>query len=834
MQKSFVLSFGAALALICVIFSAAKAPQNGKHKAEEREQPPSDWFIAQRMFPYDKVDYDAYGEVVQQAQTLRASARQMGAMPVWQLEGPTNLEGRVSDIEMNPLNQQEIYVGAASGGVWKSTDGGNSWNPIFDQNPSLSIGDIALAPSKPSLIYVGTGEANGGSGSITYDGQGIFKSSDGGASWTSVGLQITRNTGRIVIDPKDTNRVFAATMGDLYGKTPDRGVYRTTNGGASWQKVLYVNDSTGVIDLVINPKCPDTLFAAAYQRVRRPNERDYGGVGCNIYRTVDGGNTWTLLSIGLPASDPNTGRIGLTISTSTPNVLFAVYSDIYGNCIGVYKTVNNGNSWYQVDGGNASGVLGTQGWWYGRIAVDPYDTSVVYIPGFDLYKSLDGGMTWNNISSGYTHVDHHTIYIHPQNTSLVVNGNDGGVYFSNDAGATFYGNAKLPIMQFYTAEIDYQSPTQLCGGAQDNGTNASNGSISNWGSVYGGDGFYCLVDPTNSSNQIYEYQYGNLSTSIVGLDFYPNERHNWNTPLVLNPQNPASIYYGSNYLYKSVDYWQTWNPISGDLTDGASNGNLVFNSITTIAVSNADTNVIYVGTDDGNVQVSQNNGGSWTNISSGLPKRWVTRVTADPQNAGTAYVTLSGYRYHDNTSHIYKTTNYGNTWADIGYNLPTAPVNDVVVDVVAGLLYCATDVGVYYKGISATSWAVLGTGLPLVPVSDLTFHEPTGKLVAATYGRSMYSIDLSQFSAIHAVQSPRVQVRVFPNPATANFVVSLDKEPQLPCSFVLCDEKGAVVQTSPLKQKETSISRGLLPAGVYFYRISISQRAVQHGTLIFQ
>ncbi len=831
MKKVFIPLLLSAQMLITVFFFSLKKESVNNRDAEK--EPASDWFIAQRMFPYQNMDYAAYNEALQQAGLMHQTAK-MSAIPTWTLVGPTNIEGRVSDIEMNPVNQQEIYVGAASGGVFKSTDGGGTWNPIFDNQPSLSIGDIAIARSKPNIIYVGTGEANGGSGSISYDGQGVFKSSNGGVSWTSVGLQLTRNTGRIVVNPKDTNKVYVATMGDLYGKSIDRGVYRSTNGGTSWQKVLYVNDSTGAIDLVINPKCPDTLYAATYERVRHPNNRNYGGPGCNIYRSFNGGTTWTMLTTGLPSPGPSIGRIGLDISAAHPNIVFAVYADINGGCMGVYKTMDNGNTWAQMDNGTASGIFGSQGWWYGHIKADPADTSILYIPGFDLYKSTDGGRNWANISSGSgVHVDHHALYIHPQNTNILMNGNDGGLYLSNDGGLSFNGNGKLPITQFYTAEVDFLSPNNYYGGAQDNGTNGSFGSLNNWNSVFGGDGFYCLVDPTNSSNTIYEYQYGNISTSAAGLNVFPSERHNWNTPLVLNPLNPKSIYYGSNYLYKSTDYWQNWNPISPDLTDGASNGNLVFNSITAIAVSKIDTNVIYTGTDDGNVNVSQNNGTSWTNISSGLPKRWVTRVTADPFVAGTAYVTLSGYRYHDNTSHIYKTINYGAAWIDIGFNLPSAPVNDVLVDPVNGNLYAATDMGVYYMTSGNNTWNVAGQGLPMVPVNDLTMHNPTRTLVAATYGRSMYKLDLTQLTTSVKTNSLSVvEVNVFPNPAQNEVKIKLNNVDEKNV-FDLYDEKGTLIKSIKLNALETTFDRGDLKAGVYFYRIKSKEAIVKQGKLIF-
>jgi photosystem II stability/assembly factor-like uncharacterized protein len=491
--KNILLALGCALAC----FISLVLINNNKNSQAESPEIPTDWFIAQRLYPYGKMDYTAYKEAIFQRSALinKNNERDINA---WKPEGPINIGGRIQDIEMDPGNTSIIYAGAASGGIFKSVDDGQTWLPIFDAQPSLSIGDIAIAPSDPDIIFAGTGEPNCGGGSITYDGMGIYKSTDEGSTWTYSGLDSTRNTGRIAVDPKNPDRVFAATMGDLFANGPQRGVYRTLDGGASWEQVLFLTDSTGAIDLAINPLHPDTIFACMWERIRRPTYEHYGGASCGIYRSYDGGDSWTMLTSGLPTG-VNLGRIGIDISASEPNTLYAIYADKTGFFNGIFKTTNDGDSWTQTNDNGLSNIFASYGWWFGRIKVDPADPNTVFAIGFDEFKTTDGGNSWS-FSGGSMHVDHHTMFIHPLDHNIIFNGNDGGVYKSADGGNSWTHFLNIPNSQFYTCEIDNNNTNRLYGGLQDNGVvRTLTGAINDWIGIIGGDGFYVLVDPTNSN-----------------------------------------------------------------------------------------------------------------------------------------------------------------------------------------------------------------------------------------------------------------------------------------------------------------------------------------------
>jgi len=795
-----------------------------------QEPGPKSWFLSQRIYPQGKINYEVYEQAISEIMEERQTQKIASGVPVWQFAGPDNLGGRVSDVEMHSSSQERIYVGAASGGVFKSTDAGNTFVPIFDQQPSLSIGDIAIAPSDANILYVGTGEANGGGGSVTYDGAGVFKSTDAGSTWTSVGLSLTRNVGRIAIDPTDPTRVFVAAMGDLFGKGPDRGIYRTTNGGTTWQKVLFVNDSTGGIDIVINPQKPDTIFATTWERTRTPDNENYGGSSSNIYRSVDGGTTWTILTSGLPDSSPNIGRIGIDLCASSPNVLYAIHADEIGYLDGIYKSTNNGNTWAQINNPSGGSFYSSYGWWFGRIRVDPTNSSVVYTGGLSVYKSTNGGSSWSTIDN--THVDNHGVYVHPQNPNLVLCANDGGLDISTNGGTSCTKADGLPIMQFYSSEINFLNTSKLYGGSQDNGTNRTLGTVDNWYQIGGGDGFQVMVDPTNTTYVYTLSQYGDLNTSMSGIS--GSDRKNWSTPLAMNPLNPKSIYYGSYRLYKSMNRSSSWSAISTDLTKGTTNGNLIYGTLTTISVSEADTNVIYVGADDGNVKVTTNNGGTWTTITSGLPNRWITRVAADPLNAGTAYVTLSGYRDNEYLPHVFRTTNFGSTWQSISSNLPQIPVNDIIIDPSnTSTLYVATDAGVYYTTNLGGTWQVLGTGLPLVVVTDITLHDPTRLLVAATYGRSMYKADLTTLTtSTPEVAQNNINVNLFPNPAKGFFHVEISQEIKNG-EITLYDLKGEKVFSSSINNGSNKIQPREISSGVYLYKIVSEGSMIKGGKIVF-
>jgi len=840
------------LLISIVLLSSFFLFREGRNENEKNDEP-SDWFVMQRAFPYGKVDYTAYRTAVQQKATMNDPSSLRDYLQ-WQPAGPVNIGGRVQDIEMDPNNTNVIYVGSASGGVFKSTDGGTNWTPIFDGEPSLSIGDIAIAPSDPSIVYVGTGEPNCGGGSVTYDGAGIFKSIDSGATWNYVGLDSTRNTGRIVIDPTNSDRVFAATMGDLFANDSHRGVYRSIDGGQTWDQVLFVNDSTGAVDLAINPQHPDTIYAVTWQRVRRFTYEAYYGPGCGIWRSYDGGDTWTQLTSGLPSSD--NGRIGIDISQSNPSVLYAVYTQgSTAGFKGVYKTTNGGDSWSETNDGAMNGDFETYGWWFSRIKIDPTSSNTVFFIGFDLYKTTNGGNSWS-FASGSNHVDNHTVYIHPQNHQLVYCGNDGGLYKSTNGGSSWSHFTNIPDNQFYSAEIDNSDPTNLYGGAQDNGVNRTlTGNVDDWSSIIGGDGFYIIVDPTNNNYQYGESQYGALVKSSNGGNFFNgatngisfSDRFNWNAPIAFNPQNPKSLYFGSQKVYKSVNRAGHWNAISGDLSNGYSNSLVTYATVVTIAASPVDSNIIWAGTDDGNVWVTQNNGGNWTKVSDSLPDRWVTRVVCDPHDSNTAYVTLSGYKYYDNMTHVYRTTDLGATWTSIGGTMPDVPCNDLIVDPdYDSTLYLATDVGVFYTTNLGTTWFSLGYDLPTVPVDDLVFHEPTRKLVAGTYGRSMYSLDLSVFTHATAIEEHSFDVSVFPTLVDENLTVNIfSSKSNNKVSFSLIDVNGNLEWNSAQKNLhlgENSFNLSLNEMnlkkngtnGIFFLNIKSGNQIVTKKIIVMQ
>ncbi|MCB9292953.1 MAG: T9SS type A sorting domain-containing protein [Lewinellaceae bacterium] len=838
MKKKLSLLAAALAACLALLFIIPNAlpEEAGRGTPEKKEQTPTDWLFNQRAYPHNHIDFEAYRDAVRQTRLARASVQSRGDSEGWEVAGPVNIGGRITDIALHPTDPDIIYAGASVGGVFKSTDGGVSWEAVFENEGAMSIGNIALAPSDPDILYVGTGEANGESASGAFFGDGVYRSVDGGASWQYLGLENSQHIGRIVVDPQDPGRVFVAAAGRLYGKSEDRGLYRTENGGLSWERVLYVSDSTSCIDVAINPQNPDILYAATWERIRLPWERSYAGVTSRLYRSSDGGDTWEQLTEGLPPSDEQRGRIGIAVSPSNPDILYATFTtnEITNVFDGIYKSLDGGDTWFRVDNGTIDGIYASFGWFFGNIRVDPTTPDVVYAMGVQLYKSVDGGVSWSDIT--FMHVDQHGLEIHPLNPNFVVAGNDGGIYISQSGGNNWSHVQVLPLTQFYECEIDFLQPDRIYGGTQDNGTiRTLSGNTDDWDRILGGDGFHVIVDPTDNNIIYAEFQWGNLYRSYDGgfdFDFIfnggNNDRTNWNTPVVLDPSDPAVLYYGANRLYRSPDRGNNWAPISGDLTDGQHpSGSQSFGTITSIAVAPTNSEVIYVGTDDGNVQVTRNGGQTWENISQGLPERYITEVAVDPYDEQVAYVTLSGYRFVDYQPHVLRTADGGQTWEDISGNLPEIPVNDIIIDPAAGqTLYIANDLGVWYTEDLGLAWQVLGNNLPMTVVNDLDFHPETRILIAATFGRSIqkYQLEDVMVGTSEATASRGDKLEIFPNPAQAEASIRFSLPASLEARVELFNLSGQKAGTIAERQfdageNQVPLDVSRLPAGQYLVRL---------------
>ena len=675
----------------------------------------------------------------------------------WTAEGPENIGGRVAGIAADPDRPNTVYVASAGGGIWKSTDAGTTYQPTWPASFPQATGAIAIA--RDGTIYVGTGEANPGGGSMTYEGDGIYKSTNHGATWRHVGLTSSADIGAIAIDPSNSKRVYVAATGSLFRDGGERGVYRTADGGAHWSRVLAgTTPTTGAVDIQIDPTDPNHVFASLWDRHRTPELRDYAGTGSGLYRSTNGGTTWRRLdnvttkapgdTIGL-SSDPHLGRIGIGVAADTPGRVYVITASYgpYGSELGFYRSDDGGDSFAAATKANGGGDI----WWTGKVWVDPQDGDHVFVPAVDLRESTDGGKTWSN--SGGMHVDHHAMSWDPNVPGRVYEGNDGGAYRSDAKGAnnSWMKGTVEPWTQFYSVTVSEQDPTRIAGGAQDNGSLRTWGGA-RWNSWGGGDGVANLISPANQDIGFNCSQFGscrrttNGGTTFQSLHGRDSDRYNWFTPIEFAADDPNVVYTGGNILNRSTDGGLNYTPISPDLTGGPGHDPVYpFGTLTTVASSKTDPNEVVVGTDDGRVVTTHDLGATWTVELHG--SQWVTRVKVDPADRDRIWVTLSGYRSGTGDGHVLMTENNGRTWKDVTGRLPNAPVNDVVIGP-DGFVYVATDVGVFRGTPTGKNWVHVGTAVPLAPITDIEYNATSGKLFAATFGRGIYSIPVGSLHGL--------------------------------------------------------------------------------------
>jgi photosystem II stability/assembly factor-like uncharacterized protein len=716
----------------------------------------------------------------------------------WRNVGPDNISGRCTEVVGISGKRNIIYASFATGGFWKTTDAGESWQSLFDNEATLSIGSFALAPSDPDIIYLGTGEANIFRASLP--GTGIYKSTDGGKSWTFLGLENTGTIARIIVHPNNPQIVYAAASGNEWSYNADRGVYYSSNGGKSWTKILGNNDREGCIDLVIDPSDPNTLIASTWNRIRRRWSDPVPEDGDHLYKTTDGGKTWKITDNGLPQTK-FTGRIGLAFSKSNPNVVYAYVDnhspkrepkagelDPYGRPIQVipfgvqvYRSNDKGENWTKVstEDDKLERFAGTYGWVFGQIRVDPNNENNVFIMGVPMAKSTDGGKTFQIMraedkKSDNTHGDHHALWIDPIDSQYMINGNDGGVVVTYNGGRRWYNFfKKIPTTQFYNVTYDMKTPYNVYGSVQDEGSfmgsikntfGVKDTTVTNWTDAPGGEGTIIAIDPKKPDVVYASSFYGRLmrsdlsrKDSMKNRNIFPKRnadedvhRGEWLAYTTLSPHNSSTILHGFQYLFQSDDEGRTWKRISDDLTYnnkekmGRTPYAINHQAITAIDESPLEKGVIYAGTDDGRVWIRKGESAGWENIMKGIPQNaHVSRLVASAYSAGRVYLTLSNRREDDHTCYVYRSDDYGQTWKSLAANLPASPVNVIREDVKnENLLYCGTDMGIYVSRDAGKSWMSLQNNLPAtVSVQDLFIHPRDLNLVIATYGRGIWVID---------------------------------------------------------------------------------------------
>ncbi len=696
--------------------------------------------------------------------------------------GPAGMSGRIADIDAVASNPNTIFVGVSIGGVWKSTNGGTTWKPVFDDQPVSAIGDVTIFQANPSIVWVGTGEGNPRNSASV--GNGVYKSIDGGETWTHLGLDKTERIHRIILHPSDENVAYAAAMGQMWGENPDRGVFKTTDGGKTWRKVFYVNEKVGCAELIMDPSNPNKLFVAMWEYHRWPWFFKSGGPGSGLYVTHDAGETWTKITEneGLPKGE--LGRIGLAIAKNNPNIIYAL---IEAKKNALCKSEDGGKTWKVI---NESPNIAPRPFYYCDLRIDPQNENRIYSLHSNLQISNDGGKTFTTIGGqNRVHSDHHALWIYPNDGSFLIDGSDGGVYISHDYGASWRMVDNLPLAQFYHINVDMEIPYNVFGGMQDNGSWRGpsevweNNGIRNWhwNEVGFGDGFATLVDASDPSYG-YAMSQGGF---IIRFNWKTGERKdvrpagpdgvelrfNWNAGIAQDPFDTKTIYYGSQFVHKSTDRGDSWEIISPDLTTNdttkqkqAESGGLTkdvtnaenFTTILTIAPSPLQRGVLWVGTDDGNVHATRDGGKTWTNVAKNIPgvpaNTWVPHIEASKHDAGTAYVVFDDHRRSNWTTYLYKTIDYGRSWTSLTRNDPTAGSKTkeemwgyaLVIEedpVNKNLLYLGTEFGLWITFNGGTNWMKWTHGVPTASAMALIVHPRDHDLVIGTHGRSAYILD---------------------------------------------------------------------------------------------
>ena len=699
--------------------------------------------------------------------------------------GPTVMSGRVVDLAVNPENPIEFYVAYATGGLWHTKNNGTSFTPVMDTAETINCGAVAV-DWVSGTIWVGTGEVN--SSRSSYSGIGVLKSSDKGKTWQNIGLPDSHHISRIWFNPKNNNELVVSVVGHLFTSNTERGIFKTSDNGKNWKKTLFVDANTGIIDLSVCKTDSKIMYTAAWEKDRKSWNFKGNGNGSGIYKSTDSGDSWVLVSeanSGFPTGE-NIGRIGLSVVNSEtiyavldnqnkrPNTKIETDKDankamFETNVIGceIYKSTNAGKSWTKQNENFIDDLYYTYGYYFANIAVDSKNEKRIYIGGVNLIFSENGGKTFKNISKDNVHSDHHVTWINPNNPNHIINGNDGGVNITYDNGENWIKCNNVAVGQFYSINVDYKENYNVYGGLQDNGvwSGPNNYELSTgwhqsgkypYQEIIGGDGMQVQIDNRNTNIVFAGSQYGEYSKINLVAErverITPRTkkdeeklRFNWQTPILLSSHNQDILYLGSNFLHRSMNQGETWQKISPDLTKGKKDGNVAFGTLTTISESKINFGLLYIGTDDGNVQISKDGGNSWQSISENLPQNlWVSRVVASKYKKERVFVTLNGYRNDDFKSYVFVSDDYGNTWKNIASNQNSAAKVLIEDTENENILFLGTDNGLQISIDRGATWNDFSNGMPKVAVHDLVIQYKAKELIVGTHGRSLYKVDLSK------------------------------------------------------------------------------------------
>lgn len=795
---------------------------------------PAEWFFALREWPDFQTDLHTYTDALtvahQSALAAKSRDGNKGFSAPWKLEGPANIGARINCIEIHPNTPNVIYVGYSHGGVWKTTDAGQTWTSVFDEQNFLSIADIEIDPSN-GIVYVGTGDPN--ISGYPFIGDGLWRSLDEGATWQHIGLEYQRVISKIALNPQFPNTLYVGSMGLPFERNNHRGLYKTTSIGAAWQQKLFISDEAGIIDLVMSPVDHNTLYAAAWDRIRNNQESIISGENARIWKTNDGGNTWTKLGGGLPEGSQS--RIGLAIDPFNENHLFASYVNTNLEFSGLFETFDGGETWNEnpCEGLNF-GFQSNFAWYFGKIRINPLNSLDVWLLGVESWRSKDGGETWQ-LAAGFqqgVHADHHDLAFLDNQTYLLAT--DGGLYRSTDDANSWQKIEHIPTTQFYRVAYNPHKPVLYYGGAQDNGTSVGNAAmLENWAHVFGGDGFQAVFHPLDPNIFYYEFQNGAIYGTTNGTNFDPategideNDRRHWDMQYAASNHDEDVMYSGTYRMYQGFGHLPLWTPISGDLTDGNIFGSR-YHTISTLNESPLDPDLIYVGTTDANVWRGNPSNQAWVNITTGLPERYVSAVKASPSDQNRVFVSHTGYKSNDFTPRIHRSDNQGGNWTPIVGDLPNLAVNDLVIlpGHLDTVIFAATDGGVYGSTNGGQHWERLGTGIPIVPVYSLGINLEQRTLIAGTFARSLLSfpLDSLKLGENSSTFSPNgyaaPMLSISPNPASMATVLKVEhlKSGQI-AELSIVDLSGKTLYKKRVKgfgKHEERIDLQEIPPGIY-------------------